>query len=354
MIGLRELVNGPPLRSFAAVKLLGGRRTALAYHDGKVFSEWRDVVGRMTLVGEPYRENTNDWIVARYWYDDAGRRTTTVRGAGLDGTTTGFSYDAASRLTSIAHNLNGTADDLTLGFSYNPAGQIVSNSRSNDLYTLGSATGTATEVPNGRNQLAERNGATLLYDRRGNLTDDGAGRTYAYDSDNRLVSSTAGGVLTTLTYDPLGRLYSLTSGGTTRRFAYDGHTLLSEHDGATQALLRRFVHGPGVDGGRPTMRATRSAFRTAPTPTRTSAAASSPPPPLMAPASRSTATTSTASRRRRSPAASATPARCGSRSSASPTTAPAYTTPSSAASCRRTPSATTTGRTCTPMSAAIR
>jgi len=42
----------------------------------------------------------------------------------------------------------------------------------------------------------------------------------------------------------------VTSGGTTRRFAYDGHTLLSEHDGATQALLRRFVHGPGVDGGR--------------------------------------------------------------------------------------------------------
>jgi len=243
----RQTTEAGPLGTMGRAFDVGGRRTALAFHDGKVFSEWRDVVGRMTLVGEPYRENTNDWIVARYWYDDAGRRTTTVRGAGLDGTTTGFSYDAASRLTSIAHNLSGTADDLTLGFSYNPAGQIVSNSRSNDLHTLGSTAGTAVETPNGRNQLVERNGATLLYDRRGNLTDDGAGRTYAYDSDNRLVSSTAGGVLTTLTYDPLGRLYSVTSGGNTRRFAYDGQTLLSEHDGATQTLLRRFVHGPGVD-----------------------------------------------------------------------------------------------------------
>jgi len=37
---------------------------------------------------------------------------------GVDG------YDPVSRLSSLAHDLASTANDLTLGFSYNPASQI--------------------------------------------------------------------------------------------------------------------------------------------------------------------------------------------------------------------------------------
>jgi RHS repeat-associated protein len=50
-----------------------------------------------------------------------------------------------------------------------------------------------------------------------------------------------------LVYDPMGRLFE-TSGGSagTTRFLYDGDALVAEYD-ASGNLLRRYVHGPGVD-----------------------------------------------------------------------------------------------------------
>jgi len=49
----------------------------------------------------------------------------------------------------------------------------------------------------------------------------------------------------TLSYDPLNRLFQV-SGATTVRMLYDNATLIAEYDNAN-SLLRRYVHGPGVD-----------------------------------------------------------------------------------------------------------
>jgi RHS repeat-associated protein len=46
--------------------------------------------------------------------------------------------------------------------------------------------------------------------------------------------------------DPLGRLYQTAQGAVTTRFAYDGVDLIAEYN-ASNALLRRYVHGPGID-----------------------------------------------------------------------------------------------------------
>jgi len=244
----RQTLESGPLGPVGRAFDVAGRRTALGHPDGPVFAEWRDIWGRMTLVGAPYTPGSNDWILARYWYDYHGRRTTTVRGADLNGTATGYSYDSASRLTTMSHNVAGTANDLTLGFAYNPASQIVTNTRSNDLYGFAPALGTTDSTVNGLNRVTQHGAATLSYeDARGNLTSDGAGRTFTYDSENRLVSGTGPDGPVALTYDPLGRLYSLTSGGTVRRFLYDGHTLIAEYGATGSQPLRRFVHGPGTD-----------------------------------------------------------------------------------------------------------
>jgi RHS repeat-associated protein len=48
-----------------------------------------------------------------------------------------------------------------------------------------------------------------------------------------------------LNYDPLQRLFQI-SGATVVRQLYDGATLIAEYDSGN-SLLRRFVHGPGVD-----------------------------------------------------------------------------------------------------------
>jgi RHS repeat-associated protein len=79
----------------------------------------------------------------------------------------------------------------------------------------------------------------------GNLTSDGSS-TYLYDVENRLVSA-GGGSSANLRYDPLGRLYE-TSGGAAgiTRFLYDGDELVAEYSGSG-AMLRRYVHGSGID-----------------------------------------------------------------------------------------------------------
>ncbi|MES1158347.1 MAG: RHS repeat-associated core domain-containing protein [Terricaulis silvestris] len=86
---------------------------------------------------------------------------------------------------------------------------------------------------------------SFAYDSNGNLTSDGS-NTYGYDAENRLIS-TSGAHSATLIYDPLGRLFEIDSGGAQTQFLYDGDELVAEYNALTGVLLRRYVHGPGVD-----------------------------------------------------------------------------------------------------------
>jgi hypothetical protein len=79
----------------------------------------------------------------------------------------------------------------------------------------------------------------------GNLTGDGVW-SYSYDTDNRLRTATASNVTATLAWDGVGRLRQTTTGGTATQLLYAGNQLVAEYDGAG-ALLRRYVHGPGID-----------------------------------------------------------------------------------------------------------
>lgn len=87
-------------------------------------------------------------------------------------------------------------------------------------------------------------GVASTYDGRGNLTSEGS-RTFAYDLENRLTATTDASAMS-LAYDPLGRLRQTTVGSATTQFLYDGDRLVAEYDGAG-TLLRRYVHGSGVD-----------------------------------------------------------------------------------------------------------
>ena len=74
------------------------------------------------------------------------------------------------------------------------------------------------------------------------------GTTLTYDVENRLVSA-VGTLNASLVYDPMGRLFQTsdpTVSNSTTQFVYDGDELIGEYDGAGN-LLRRYVHGPGVD-----------------------------------------------------------------------------------------------------------
>ena len=77
-------------------------------------------------------------------------------------------------------------------------------------------------------------------------------RTYVWDEVNRLISATDGITeLASYSYDGEGRRTTRTldptGAPTVQEFLYDGYRLIADYDGADGKLLRRFVHGPGVD-----------------------------------------------------------------------------------------------------------
>jgi RHS repeat-associated protein len=224
-------------RTMSMLYDVNGDRTRVTMPDGTYFSSDLDGVGRTTAI----RENGGTALVT-FVFDALGRHSSVARSGG---NLTSYAYDGASRLSSLSHDLAGTAYDLALDFSYSPASQILINTRSNDVYTwTGHGAGTSSYAVNGLNQYTNAGGAVVTHDPNGNMLSDGV-TTFGYDVENRLVSA-SGAKNAALAYDPLGRLWQVTSGGATSRFLYDGDRMVEERN-AAGALTRRHVHGPGTD-----------------------------------------------------------------------------------------------------------
>jgi RHS repeat-associated protein len=236
----RNLTQSGPLGTVSSQYDLAGRRTRLTWPDSFYVTYDYLLTGETTGV----RENgagSGIGVLATFAYDDLGRRTNLARG---NGTSSGYGYDSASRLSSLALDQSGTAYDQSLGLGYNPARQIASTTRSNDAYAWGGAANrNDTSGINGLNQVTSVGAAGIGYDSKGNLSSTSAGN-YGYSSENLLLGGPSGAALV---YDPLTRLYQ--ESGTsvaTARFLYDGQTMIGEYDSGG-ALQKRYVHGAGVD-----------------------------------------------------------------------------------------------------------
>jgi RHS repeat-associated protein len=218
---------------------LAGRRTHMTWKDGFRVDYSYLVTGEMKTIAENAAAVPGAMTLATFDYDDRGNRTKLTRG---NGTVTDYTPDAVSRLQTLAQSFPASStNNLTLGFAYNPAGQIVTNERSNNLYSWAGATpGSTATPPNALNQIASANGVGFSYDAKGNLTSDGT-RSYSYDAENRLKSAGTASFF----YDALGRLSWHTSLGSL--LDYEGSRLVTELQGNTYAILRRYVHGPGSD-----------------------------------------------------------------------------------------------------------
>lgn len=214
-----------------------GNRTQMKHADGARFQFGYDGLDRMATA--------NIYGGAQFLtivYDAQGRRQSTTRGASQ----TSYAYDPVSRLgTETQTFASGTKNTIST-FGYNPANQITSQSRTNDAYAFAGYTATSNSYAvNALNQYTAVGVGSLGYDSNGNLVATG-GTSFNYDVENRLISA-VGTRNASLVYDPNGRLFQ-TSGGSfgTIQFLYDGDALIGEYDGAGN-LLRRYVHGPGVD-----------------------------------------------------------------------------------------------------------
>ena len=236
-----------------------GRNLTQVGPQGTVTSQW-DAAGRRTQLTYPgtglavnndylvtgevqkIRENgatSGVGVLATYAYDTLRRRTGVTFGNGV---AQAFAYDPVSRLASLSNDLASTANDLSATFGYNPASQIASTVRTGDAYAWTEhVNGTKAGTANGLNQLTAVGAKSLSHDSKGNVTAFGT-KGFTYSSENLLLTGPSS---TSLSYDPLMRLQQVTSSSATR-LAYDGLDRIAEYD-AADALLRRYVHGPGAD-----------------------------------------------------------------------------------------------------------
>lgn len=228
----RVTAQASPLGTVSMGYDLAGRRTSTIWPDGFYVTYDRLANGAVSAV----RENgaaSGVGVLAAYSYDDLGRRTGVTLGNGV---TTSYGFDPLSRLTTISHDLAGTAGDLTLGLSYTASGQISGLSRSNDSYAwTASSTSNIASTVNGLNQVTAVGSGAVSFDAHGNLSSTGA-NSYTYSAENLLLTGAGASIV----YDPLMRLYE-TIGSSTLSYAYDGNKRITEYNGAV--IARRYVFG---------------------------------------------------------------------------------------------------------------
>ena len=227
---------------------LEGNRTKVTHPDGNNFGYSYDGLNRLSQITE-----NGSTVLLTAAYDNQGRRATLTRGGptGAGVTSTKYGYDDVSRLQTLAQDLDGPSiatNDETRSFTYSPASQMLSRNLSNALYSYGQLPAlTNTYQVNGLNQytsIASTSSVAPTYDARGNMTFDGQS-AFIYDLENRLTSAT-GAKAVTITYDPKGRLFQTANASATTQFLYDGDALVGEYN-ASGTLLKRYVHGAGVD-----------------------------------------------------------------------------------------------------------
>ncbi|WP_423604505.1 RHS repeat-associated core domain-containing protein [Sphingomonas sp. MS122] len=219
---------------------LAGRRTRVTHPGGGFYAQYDYLVtGEVSAI----RENgatSGAGVLAMFGYDDLGRRTSLTRG---NGTVTSYGYDVVSRLASLGHDLAGTSHDVTATFTHDPASGIASRTRDNDGYAFpGFANVNRTDTINGLNQVTQTGSTNVSHgDGRGNVTAIGS-TAYGYNVENWM---TYGGAIDQLYPDPAGRLIRALGSADTR-YAWDGLDLAIEQN-ASGVVLRRYVHGPGMD-----------------------------------------------------------------------------------------------------------
>ncbi|MDN5942202.1 MAG: hypothetical protein L0H94_10000, partial [Nitrospira sp.] len=210
------------------------RRTSLTLPNGTSTIYSYDPASQVTNILHQITASATQINKADYLYNGVGNRTSLTDRRGPQA----FGYDTLDRLTSASHPLLGTPQ----AFAYDPVGNRT----------------TGDSVVNAGNQLTADANHAYVYDDNGNLTRKtllatGNYTQYTYDAENRLTKvedfvagNPTPAATSTYRYDGLGRRIEKVANGQTKRYIYDGEDILLEYDGAN-VLQARYTHGPGID-----------------------------------------------------------------------------------------------------------
>ncbi len=217
-----------------------GNRTRIDWPDTYYATYAYDDMNRVTSIKE-----NGGTTLATYAYSNEGRRASITYG---NGAVVSYTYHHDETLDTLDHDMGGTSDDVTFDYIFNHTNQMVMADIDNAAYRFTNHTDKSISYDrNGLNQYSKIDGQTITYDASGNLTDDGTW-DFTYDVENMLTQADDGVTTATYEYDPVGRRSEKTVNDgtiTTTTFLHDGVEEIADYDGST--LLRRYVHGPGVD-----------------------------------------------------------------------------------------------------------
>ncbi len=229
---LTSLTSPAGSKTFAYDAL--SRRTSLTLPNGTSTTYSYDPASQVTNILHQITATSSQINKADYLYNGVGNRMSLTDKRGAQA----FGYDNLDRLTSASHPLLGTPQS----FAYDPVGNRT----------------TGGSVVNAGNQLTADATHGYQYDDNGNLIRKtllatGNYSQYTYDAENRLTKVeefTAGNptpaFTSTYRYDGLGRRIEKVANGQTKRYIYDGEDILLEYDGSN-VLQTRYTHGPGID-----------------------------------------------------------------------------------------------------------
>ena len=242
-----------------------GNRSSTTWPDTYYVSYSYDALNRMQFVREN-SSSTNE--LAYYSYDPLSRRTSLCMGAGTTSCAStawtnnvGYGYETLDgELNALTQQLNTTT--VAFGYARNHSYQITTMTASDTFYQPEPAAASTTYVPNDLNEYGSVGGQTSTYDPNGNLLTwfpPTGQNTYAYDSENRLISAAIQGSSAPsifYDYDALGRRITKTTGGTgvgvggtTTGYLLDGDEEIAEYNvtGGVWSLARRYITGAAVD-----------------------------------------------------------------------------------------------------------
>lgn len=218
-----------------------GNRTSITYPGSKVVNYTFDADNRLATV--------KDWLGAAtttYNYNTAGILQSI---SNANGTTTGFGYDPANRLTSLANKKANSSVIAEYGLVLDKMGNPFSITRNEPL---AAPPPTASDIAYGyddANQIQNAGNISYTHDGLGNLNGASNGRSFAFDYANRLTSATIGADSFSFVYDAFGNRISRTKNGTQTKYLLDLNAgmsnVLAETD-ASGAVQNYYVHGLGL------------------------------------------------------------------------------------------------------------
>ncbi|MBI5382311.1 MAG: hypothetical protein HZA31_10465 [Opitutae bacterium] len=175
---------GKPLASYDYNKF--GLIAQLTRDNGVTTTYAYDMAGQLTDI--EHAQGRQVLAGSRYALDALGRRTAQTR---EDGVTEKYGYDATGQLTGVDYGAVGAGlsrDGFPQNesFAYDPMGNRTQVGR----VVPNAPAATESYATNSLNQYTQVNGVVFAYDANGNLVSDGQ-KTYAYDSQNRLISVTS-------------------------------------------------------------------------------------------------------------------------------------------------------------------